>query len=163
MICYTVFKCTNRKGEITMAKTVDPAYVPLWKDRKRILGMPISFTRYEVSDSRIITRRGLFHTETNEILLYRVMDIKMVQTFSQKIFGVGTITLYCADRSNNELPLVNIKKPDAVRRFLSKIIEQERIENGVTGRELYGAANAPAAGASPNYDFRDLDGDGIPG
>lgn len=42
----------------------------LWKDRKRILGMPISFTKYEVSNDRFITHKGLLRTETDEILLY---------------------------------------------------------------------------------------------
>ena len=81
----------------------------LWHDRKRILGMPISFTRYEVDDSRLTMRKGFFRTETDELLLYRVLDIKMVRTLGQKLFGVGTLSLYCADQSNRTLELVSIK------------------------------------------------------
>ena len=125
----------------------------LWKDRKRILGMPISFTRYEVTDDRFIMRKGLFRTETNELLLYRILDIKLVRTFGQKLFGVGTITLYSADKSHGTLEITNVKKSDEVRRFLSQIVEKVRNEKGVTGREIYGAA----AGI-----MRDVDGDGIP-
>ena len=132
----------------------------LWKDRKRFLGMPLSFTRYEVTDDRFITRVGFFRTETNEILLYRIMDIKMIRTFGQKMFGVGTITLFSADQSHSTIEIRNIKKPDAVRRFLSKIVEQQRVQKGLTGREIYGAA----AGAMnrAEREFVDIDGDGIP-
>lgn len=135
---------------------------PLWKDRKRILGMPISFTRYEVTDDRLTTHVGFFHTETDEILLYRVLDIKMRRSLGQKMFGVGTITLYCADKSDSMLELKNIKKPDAVRRFLSKVVEQERTLKGITGREIYGAAAGMMGAAGEGAAFVDLDGDGIP-
>lgn len=135
----------------------------LWHDRKRILGMPISFTRYEVDDSRLTMRKGLFRTETDELLLYRVLDIKMVRTLGQKICGVGTLSLYCADQSNRMLELKSIKKPDAVRKFLSRIVERERNEKGLTGREIFGTTNISVQGDGLDPDFTDADGDGIPG
>ena len=134
----------------------------VWHDRKRILGMPISFTMYEVSPTRLTMRKGFFRTETDELLLYRVLDIKMVRTLGQKIFGVGTLNLYCADQSNRVLDLVNIKKPEDVRKFLSRLVEHERNEKGVTGREIYGTTNLNVQGG-PAPDFTDVDGDGIPG
>lgn len=133
----------------------------LWKDRKRILGLPISFTKYEVTNDRFITNCGLFTTTTNETLLYRILDIKLVRKFSQKIFGVGTITLYSADRSDGEYEIKNIKKPAEVRKFLSKIIEHERHAKGITGREMYGAAAGHGHGGD-GPEFVDIDGDGIP-
>lgn len=135
----------------------------LWHDRKRILGMPISFTKYEVDESRLTMRKGFFRTETDELLLYRVLDIKMVRTFGQKIVGVGTLNLYCADQSNRVLDLKNIKKPDAVRKFLSRLVEQQRNEKGVTGREIYGITNVNLQDGDHLHDFTDFDGDGIPG
>ena len=138
-----------------MGTLIEDDYEPLWKDRKRILGMPITFTKYEVTANRLITHRGLLRTETDELLLYRIMDIKMSRTLGQKLFGVGTVTIYCADQSSGTLALQNIKKPDAVRRFLSKIVEEERTAKGITGREIYGAAASAR-------EFTDVDGDGIP-
>ncbi|MDL2327593.1 PH domain-containing protein [Ruminococcaceae bacterium OttesenSCG-928-A11] len=133
----------------------------LWKDRKRILGLPISFTRYEVTNDRFVMHSGLFSTTTDEMLLYRILDIKMVRKFSQKIFGVGTITLYSADKTHGEHEIKNIKKPNEVRKFLSKIVEQERHTKGVTGREMYGAA-AGGNTCGERMEFVDVDGDGIP-
>ena len=140
--------------------TIEDGYTPIWKDRKRVLGMPITFTKYEVTADRLINRTGFFRTETDELLLYRIIDIRMTQSLGQKMFGVGTITLYCADKSTGVIELKNIKKPDAVRKFLSKIVEQERSSKGIIGREIYGIAGA-AGGTSP-YAFLDVDGDGIP-
>lgn len=136
---------------------------PLWRDRKRILGMPLSFTVYEVDNERFTTRKGFFRTETNEILLYRILDIRLVRTFGQKLCGVGTITLYSADQSNSTFEIRNIKKPDAVRKFISRVVERERGEKGLTGREIYGAAGLMHdTGAEAGHVFADVDGDGIP-
>ncbi len=128
----------------------------LWKDRKRILGMPISFTRYIVNADRLITHKGLIRTTTDELLLYRILDIKLVRSLGQKIFGVGTITLYTADQSDATFHIRNVKKSEEVRTFLSKMVEQERQNRGLIGREIYGAAGMMS-------DAPDLDGDGFPG
>ena len=125
----------------------------LWKDRKRYLGMPISFTRYEFDSDRLVSRIGLLKTTTNEVLLYRILDLKLTQTLWQKLFGVGTIMLYTADQSDNQIPLINIKRPEKVRRALSDLVEKERMEKRLLGRELFGTA---AAG------MVDINGDGIP-
>ena len=125
----------------------------LWKDRKRYLGMPISFTRYEFDSDRLVSRIGLLKTVTNEVLLYRILDIKMTQTLWQKLFGVGTLMLYTADQSDNQIPLVNIKHPEKIRRGLSELVEKERMEKRLLGREMFGTA---AAG------MVDINGDGIP-
>ncbi len=125
----------------------------LWKDRKRYFGLPISFTRYEFDSDRLTCRIGLFRTTTDEVLLYRILDIKMTQTLWQKLFGVGSIMLYTADQSHSQFPLINIKHPERIRRGLSDLVEKERMEKRLLGRELFGTA---AAG------LVDIDGDGIP-
>ncbi|MBR0025947.1 MAG: PH domain-containing protein [Clostridia bacterium] len=135
----------------------------LWRDRKRILGLPLSFTVYEVDEDRFTTRKGFLRTETDEILLYRILDVKMVRTLGQKICGVGTITLFSADQSHHTLEIKNVKHPEAVRKFLSKIVEKERAAKGITGREIFGTAGIGMDHDECDHDFTDVDGDGIPG
>jgi hypothetical protein len=113
----------------------------LWKDRKRRLGLPLSFTQYIVSRERLIVKRGFLKTETDEVLIYRIMDIRMVRTLGQKIFGVGTVTLISTDKSAPSLDLKNIKAPDKVRRFLGDLIEQQRAAKGVRSSEFLGAGH----------------------
>ena len=127
------------KNEVLHNMVEEPV---LWHDRKRILGMPISFTVYDVDQDNLTIRKGLLSTTTDEMLLYRILDLKMKQTLGQKIFGVGTLTLYTADQSNPTVELVNIKYPDKVRRFLGNLIEQQRNAKGITGREMYARISA---------------------
>jgi hypothetical protein len=63
-----------------------------------------------------------------------------VRTLGQKLFGVGTLTLFSADKTHNEFFVKNIKSSDATRKLISKLVEQERESKGITGREMYGAA-----------------------
>lgn len=113
----------------------------LWSDRKRILGLPLTFTKYTLDEDRIYLKTGFFSTQTDETLLYRILDVKSTQTLWQRIFGVGTVTLFCADQSNPELKLENVKSAQKVHRYLSNVIEERRQNKGVIGREMYGAAD----------------------
>ena len=81
-----------------------------WSDRSRILGMPITFTKYSMSDDRIFCEKGLLSVKFEEILLYRVRDISMKITLGQRIFGVGSILLQSSDKTSPVLELKNIKK-----------------------------------------------------
>lgn len=112
----------------------------IWKDRKRYLGLPISFTVYSFDHNRFYRKTGLLNTKLDEILLYRVLDIKYTSSVWQKIFGVGSVTLYTADKSTPEVVVKNIKTPKRVRDALSTIVEEERDEKRVLGKEMFGTA-----------------------
>ena len=71
----------------------------LWKDRKRHLGLPLSFTRYSLSEDRLFYERGLLNLKADEVLLYRVQDLELTMTLGQRIFGVGTVCVHSSDKS----------------------------------------------------------------
>ena len=39
----------------------------LWKDRKRFLGMPLSFTRYRLSVDRLFCETGFLNVKSDEV------------------------------------------------------------------------------------------------
>ena len=135
-----------------MAKNKKTEYQ--WKDRKRYLGLPLSFTKYAVKDQRLYYTKGFFNTTEEELLLYRILDIKLNRTFGDKLVGVGTITLFTADKTHPKLDLTRIKKPKKIRDLLSKLVEGERVRINIHGKELFGVSNEMRG--------VDLDGDGIP-
>lgn len=112
----------------------------LWKDRKRYFGLPISFTVYSFDANRLYLKQGLFNTTDDELLLYRVLDIKLSRTLGQKIFGVGSIILSTADKTHSTIELKNIRNSDKTRKALSTIVEKERDEKRILGKEMFGAA-----------------------
>ncbi len=96
----------------------------IWKDRKRYLGMPLSFTRYGLSEDRLFLSVGFLNVRDDEVLLYRVRDIRVTRNLWQRIFGVGTITITSSDASTPTLQLKSIKKPMDVKELLHENVEQ---------------------------------------
>lgn len=95
----------------------------IWKDRKRFLGMPLSFTRYALSDDRLFLSVGFFSVKDEELLLYRIRDISMKRSLWQRIFGVGTVTVRSSDKSTPTLELKNIKNPQDFKELLHENVE----------------------------------------
>lgn len=114
----------------------------LWKDRKRILGMPISFTRYNIvkkegSWTKLFITAGLLSTQQEEVQLFRIFDLSLYQSLFDKLFNVGTITLHCNDESHSKLYLVNVKNPIEVRNMLAGLIEEDRKTKHMRVSEFY--------------------------
>lgn len=114
----------------------------VWKDRKRICGLPLSFTKYELYEDKIFIAQGLFNFEEDEVLLYRILDVRYKKTMMNRIFGVGTITLLTADETHKTLILKNIKDSRRVRDTISTMVEETRRKMMLQGRELFGVAHS---------------------
>ena len=108
----------------------------LWKDRKRYLGMPISFTRYQLSEDRLFLSQGFLNIRDDEILLYRVRDIDTSRTLWQRIFGVGTIRVLSSDKTMPTLVLKNVKDPIFVKELIHKQVEEMKIKRRVRVGEI---------------------------
>lgn len=119
----------------------------IWKDRKRFLGMPISFTRYAMSEDRLFTSVGFLNIKDDEILLYRVRDIDTSRNLWQRLFGVGTVVVMSSDKSMPTLMLKNIKDPIAVKEMIHEQVEEMKIRRRVRVGEIM---------------TTDMDGDGEP-
>ena len=118
----------------------------LWHDRKRYFGMPLSFTRYSLSDDRLFISVGFLNIKDDEILLYRVRDIDTSRSLWQRIFGVGTVTVMSSDKTMPTLVLKNIKDPVFVKELIHKQVEETKIKRRVRFGEI----------------MTDADGDGDP-
>ena len=129
----------------------------IWKDRKRRLGLPLSFTRYAMSEDRLFVSVGFLNIKDEELLLYRVRDINTSRTLGQRIFGVGTVTVMSSDKTTPSLLLKNIKNPMEVKELLHKQVEEMKIRRRVRVGEIM-TTNADAPG-DDDTDDDDLDDD----
>ena len=118
----------------------------LWKDRKRYFGMPLSFTRYCLSEDRLFISEGFLNLKDDEVLLYRVRDIDTRRSLWQRLFGVGTVTVISSDKTMPNLVLKNVKDPVMVKELIHKQVEEMKIKRRVRFGEI----------------MTDADGDGDP-
>ena len=110
----------------------------LWKDRKRYFGLPLSFTRYSLSEDRLFVSVGLLNIKDDEILLYRVRDIDTSRSLWQRMFGVGTVNVISSDKTMPNLVLKNIKDPVFVKELIHKQVEEMKIKRRVRVGEIMG-------------------------
>ena len=123
----------------------------IWKDRKRVFGLPWTFTRYRLSEDRLFCERGFLNIKQDEVLLYRVRDLQLNLKLTQRIFGVGTICVVSSDKSVPHLDLVNVKDPRAVKELIHKHVEEAKDKRRMRTMEVMGG--------SGELDVHDPDGD----
>ena len=110
----------------------------LWKDRKRRLGLPLSFTRYSLSRDRLFCETGFLNLRADEVLLYRVQDLELTMTLGQRIFGVGTVCVHSSDKSMPHLDLKNVKRPREVKELIHQSVEEAKNRRRMRATELLG-------------------------
>ena len=108
----------------------------LWKDRKRHLGLPLSFTRYQMSEDRLFISEGFLNIKDDEVLLYRVRDIDTRRSLCQRLFGVGTVTVLSSDKTMPTLVLKNVKDPLMVKELIHNQVEEMKIQRRVRFGEI---------------------------
>lgn len=108
----------------------------IWSDKKRTLGLPLSFTRYTITENKLIIKTGAFVDREEEILLYRIKDVTLRRGPFQQLLGVGTIAIESVDITTPRLHLINIKNSRKVKELLSKLVDQNKRKAGVSFGEL---------------------------
>ena len=109
----------------------------IWKDRKRpFLGLPWSFTKYELTEQKLIINKGFLNVSEEEVRLYRFVDVTMTQTLGQRIFGVGNLHCETNDRSSGNFVIELVKNPRQVKEILSDAVDAERDRKRVSVREF---------------------------
>lgn len=103
----------------------------IWRDKKRILGMPISFTRYALSYDRLYVTVGAINIKDDEVLLYRVRDISVRRSLGQRLFKLGTVTVNTSDKSTPVVVLKNIKDPLIVKELIHENAEEMKIKRRI--------------------------------
>ncbi|MBQ4307100.1 MAG: PH domain-containing protein [Lachnospiraceae bacterium] len=126
----------------------------IWHDRKRtkILGLPWTFTVYNLTEDRLYIDTGLFNSREDEVRLYRITDLTLTRNFWQKIIGTGTIHVDSGDKTMGHFDIKNIKRPLQVKDNLSEIVESARVKARVYMREsLQGNHGGPGADDGPEH------------
>ena len=109
----------------------------VWKDRKRVwCGLPWTFTKYELSREKLVIKTGFFTQSQDEVRLYRILDLSLKRSLTQRMFGLGTIQCHSVDKTMKNFEIKNIKNSENVKNQLSDLIEEARRSNRVSSREF---------------------------
>jgi uncharacterized membrane protein YdbT with pleckstrin-like domain len=91
---------------------------------------------YELTDDRLILRKGIFVKSIDEIELYRVKDVRMDFTLINQWAGIGTIAIDSSDETTRDGALVipHIERAAERREELRRLVDTARQKRRV--REL---------------------------
>jgi hypothetical protein len=109
----------------------DDAEKVLWEGRPFLsIG-----TQYVITSQRVRIIEGVLGKEREDIELVRVQDIDQSQSVSERMLGLGDITIRSHDRSHPEVILRNVKNPQEVHEILRKAVLRAREKYRFTFRE----------------------------
>jgi len=125
----------------------------IWKDRKRNgVGLPWTFTRYEMTKDEITMFKGLFVRKRSNVDLYKVIDTDIEEPLFLRILGVGTVIVTSSDATTPCLRLENIKNPKKVERIVKMLSEECKKNKGVHYSEVMGMVDDPTPDESIDCD-----------
>lgn len=138
------------------------AETEIMRERQRwsFLGLPFTFTKYVITDKRLVVETGFFVSKESEILHYRILDMNYSRNLLQKMFGLGTIKLYSQDVTHPELVIKNIKNSRAFKEKLSELTEEEKRRLSVRRGEVVGGMmphNHDICNISDHFDDEAID------
>ena len=101
-------------------------------------------TTFEITDQRLIVKRGILFKTIDEIELYRIKDVRLGYSLLNQMTDIGTITLTSTDRTTGDTAFVlrDIPMARERREGLRGLIERARQRRGV--REIDVDREGPA-------------------
>ncbi|MBP5194503.1 MAG: PH domain-containing protein [Lachnospiraceae bacterium] len=99
-------------------------------ERKRwvFLGLPWTFTIYKINDDLVTIDQGFFKKTENDCYMYKIQDVKLEQSFWERMVKLGTVVCYTGDTTDKMLVIQHIKNSQEVKDFILKASEAARLK-----------------------------------
>jgi uncharacterized membrane protein YdbT with pleckstrin-like domain len=91
---------------------------------------------YEVTTERIKVTRGIFTRRTDEMELYRVKDLTLIEPFFFRLCGLGSVIITTNDASTPTLTIHAVRRVKELRESLRQAVEVCRDKKRVRLAEL---------------------------
>lgn len=101
----------------------------VWSSRKHFMWFPWTFTKYSITEDKLLIQDGIFVTRYEEIFLFRLLDCKCSISIFQRIFKTGTIIVYSYDYTSPILKIENVKNPLEIKERISSLIYANQRRN----------------------------------
>lgn len=92
--------------------------------------------RFEITNERLVIRRGIISKSVDEIELYRIKDVRINFSLINQIAGIGTISIASSDETTRQgdLVIANVANAQERREAFRRLVDAARRLRGV--REL---------------------------
>jgi len=91
--------------------------------------------KYVITSERLKIIKGMFSRDVENYELIRIQDIDFKQNVSERMLGIGDITIRGADKSDAEVVIRNVKDPEVVYEVMRRAWLDARKRYGLQFRE----------------------------
>jgi membrane protein YdbS with pleckstrin-like domain len=85
-----------------------------------IKGLAVRSVRYEVTCDRIEWARGIFTRKVDNLDMFRIVDIKLYQSFLDRLLNLGTVSLETTDKSTPTFDFIKVPHPRQLYDIIKK-------------------------------------------
>lgn len=84
--------------------------------------------RFEITEERLVIRRGILFKSIDEIELYRIKDVRIDFTLINQVAGIGTLRVSSSDETTREGDLVmrHVERAQSRREQLRRLVDTAR-------------------------------------
>ena len=95
--------------------------------------------KYEVTEERLIIRRGIFSKSIDEIELYRIKDIRIDFSLINQIAGIGRLSIASSDETtrDGDLVIAGIDRAQERRETLRRLVDAARQKRSVREIDMH--------------------------
>ena len=95
--------------------------------------------KYEVTEERLIIRRGIFAKSIDEIELYRIKDIRIDFTLINQLAGIGRLSIASSDETtrSGDLVIAGIERAQERRETLRRLVDAARQKRSVREIDMH--------------------------
>jgi uncharacterized membrane protein YdbT with pleckstrin-like domain len=96
------------------------------KKRVKFFGLPLSFTKYTITEEKITITAGFLSITEDDAFMYKIQDVRLTRSLAERIFKLGTIICYTGDTTHPELILVHIRHSGEIKDYIMLNSEEAR-------------------------------------
>jgi len=82
--------------------------------------LTLKSTRYRATTDRLEIERGVFSREIDNLDMFRIVDIAMRRSFTDRLWRIGTIELFTNDKTHPSLLIYCVAKPRQVYELIKR-------------------------------------------
>ena len=93
-------------------------------------------TTWTIHQDNLIEKTGILNVNTEEVLLYRVKDIRLYEPLLYRLVGLSKLTIITSDYTNPSIVLYGIRNGEELMTIIRQLVANSRKIEGVKELDL---------------------------
>ena len=96
-----------------------------------IKALDLYCTTWTIHQDNLIEKTGILNVNTEEVLLYRVKDIRLYEPLLYRLVGLSQLTIITSDYTNPSIVLYGIRNGEELMTIIRQLVANSRKIEGV--------------------------------